>query len=126
MRAELKGICNDLNKAYELKEQLNDIKSLKTDPITEIIQFGLNSKVITSSLDILEISQEIPMEVAKIIAKMYDKKISESKKNSFSSNPDYMYAGVYKSLDELNTKFGTDFNNRCIPAGVVISSNGRC
>lgn len=50
-----------------------------------------------------------------------EKEKEELKNNSFSQSSDYYkYAGIYESLDELNRKFGTDFNSRCIPEGAII------
>lgn len=37
-----------------------------------------------------------------------------------------MQKGLMDRYEELNRKFGTDFNERCIPDSVIIESNRGC
>lgn len=127
MKKELDNIVNDLNKAYKLKDSLKEIKSFKIDPIEEIISYALSLRIIKTTSDVLEISRKVPEEVSNLLAVMHDKKIQEIYNSESRSDPDYKYRGTYDSLAELNAKFGTDFNQRCIPNGVIIRGiNNRC
>lgn len=117
----LTPIIKDLNKAVEIREKLKDLSTKTSDPVIEIIEYVLDYNIISSTSDILKVSRNIPEDIADLLSKKYDEKVNNSL-NNFKYNDRYKYAGHYKNIEELNAKFGTDFNYRCIPEGAIVDS----
>lgn len=123
--ANLDSLIQDLKKANELRKEYENLSIKITDPVNEIIDYAIRTSIISSIQDVLEIAKSVPQEITNNIAKKMDQKYQEyQRKVDYDTR--YQYAGSYRSLEELNRKFGTDFNERCIPDGVTIESNRGC
>lgn len=121
--AKLDNIIKDLRRAEDFMKDCNS--KMKSSPIEEIIVYALENGIISSTEDIVYLATKLPEKLADLVIKKYDEYHSKktTTRSSYSSEPDY--SGVYSSLAELNAKYGTDFNCRCIPEGVIIRSD-RC
>lgn len=127
---KLDSLINDLNRAEKVREEISGMSVKLSDPIEELIDYGLKHSIISNSADVVYISKNTSDYITGRVTKMFDEHIEkekeELKNNSFSQSSDYYkYAGIYESLDELNRKFGTDFNSRCIPEGAIIKRSCR-
>lgn len=124
-KEKLDSLINDLKRAEKVGKEISEISIKLNDPIEEIIKYGLEHSIISSSSDVVYISRNTSEYITDRVSEMFDEYMRKEKEefnSRFSSeNSDYYkYAGVYSSLEELNAKFGTDFNYRCIPDGAII------
>lgn len=118
---KLRSLIDDLNRAEKLMSSvLNEIRTNISNPVEEIIKYGLEHSIISCTADVVYISKHVSDSISDLVIKMYDEYNNKKEAERRSLPPELMYAGVYSSLDELNAKFGTDFNSRCIPSGVII------
>lgn len=124
-KEKLDSLINDLKRAEKIGKEISEISIKLNDPIEEIIKYGLKHSIISSSSDVVYISKNTSEYITDIVSEMFDEHMRKEKEElsrrlSLEDSDDFKYAGVYSSLEELNAKFGTDFNNRCIPNGVII------
>jgi len=120
---KLDNIIKDLKRAEDFMKSCNS--KMKSSPVEEIIAYALENDIIFSTEDIVYLAMKLPESLSDLIIKRYDEyhRKKNTTKSRYSPEPDY--SGTYSSLAELNAKFGTDFNSRCIPAGAIIKSS-RC
>lgn len=124
-KEKLDSLINDLKRAEKVGKEISEISIKLNDPIEEIIKYGLEHSIISSSSDVVYISRNTSEYITDRVSEMFDEHMRKEKEElsrrfSLADSEDFKYAGVYSSLEELNAKFGTDFNNRCIPNGVII------
>ena len=119
---KLQSLIEDLKKAEKIGKDIQSI-SITTvklkNPVEEIIEYAINTNIISGSKDVLTIYKEVSPEVADMVAAKLDKKAKEVKEKE-AYEEEHKYAGTYSSVAELNRMWGTSFNNRCLPSGVVI------
>lgn len=119
---DLVTFISDIKKTIKAQDYLIDVSTTKlSSPLDELLEYGFNWNIIKSSYDVLKICYEIP-EIENKLTTLYDKKIEEKINKANSSNK---YAGVYERIEDV-PGYGTEWNNRCIPDGVIIKNNGRC
>lgn len=127
MNAKLDNIINDLKRAEDFMKNCNS--KMKNSPVEEIIAYALENRMISSTEDIVYLAMKLPEELSDLVIKKYDEYYRKKDTTRSNYSREFEYAGVYSSLAELNAKYGTDFNQRCIPEGVIIRNNinhGRC
>lgn len=126
MARDLQTLIEDCEKLLKVEEYVLDVKTTKlTNHIDELLKYAFDYGVISSVSDVLEFSKAIP-NLSKKVADMYDENIK--KKASSETRTYYKYAGTYDKLSDV-PGYGTEWNNRCIPDGVIIRGsrgNGRC
>lgn len=122
--SKLQTLIDDCEKLLKVEEYVSDIKTTKlTNHLEELLTYAIDYGIIGSVSDVLEFSKAIPNLSSKV-ADMYETKIR--KKANDSAREYYKYAGTYDRLEDV-PGYGTEWNNRCIPDGVVIrGSRGRC
>ncbi len=103
---KLQSLIEDLKKAEKISKDIQSL-SITTvklkNPLDEIIEYAINTNIISGSKDVLEIYKEVSQEVAELIADKMDKKAKEKREK------------------EAYDSYWQTTNNRC---GVSISS--RC
>ncbi len=124
MNAKLQTLIKDCQTLLKVEEYVCDVKTKKlTSHIDELLNYAFSYDIITSVSDILEFSQAIPS-LSKKVADMYDERVK--KRANEEAQQYYKYAGTYDRLEDV-PGYGTEWNNRCIPDGVVIrGGNRRC
>lgn len=124
MNVKLRTLIEDCEKLLKVEEYVCDVKTTKlTSHIDELLKYGFDYGIIDSVSDVLEFSKEIP-NLSKKVADMYDERIK--KRANDEAHQYYKYAGTYNCLEDV-PGYGTEWNHRCIPDGVVIRGrNGRC
>lgn len=132
MRDELKQLIEDIKKVQEAQLLLARVSTTKIEPeIDKLLDYAIKKKIIKTTKDVVDICFVVP-ELKDTISKHYDeyiesiiKKIDKERKDA-EYRYDNRYAGTYNSLSEV-PGYGTEWNSRCIPDGVVIRSrNSRC
>lgn len=90
-----------------------------------IIDYAFEKQMINNAKDLVSISLKFP-ELSDYMAEKYDQK-NQDKIERYQEQYDRRFAGTYNSLREV-PGYGTEWNERCIPDGVVIRSprNNRC
>ncbi|MDO4283358.1 MAG: hypothetical protein Q4D02_06925 [Clostridia bacterium] len=58
-KEELNSIINDLNQVEKMRSELSNIRTRISNPIEEIIQYGLEHFIISSTADVVYISKNI-------------------------------------------------------------------
>ena len=129
MRQEIKQLIEDIKKVQEAQVLLARVNTIKLDSeINKLLDYAIKHKIIKSTIDIVDICLEIP-EIKDIVCSSYDDYIKsiKDKQKAVEERYDNRYAGTYGSLREV-PGYGTEWNERCIPSGVVISGgrNARC
>ena len=124
MREEIKQLIEDIEKVQEAQVLLARVHTVKLDSeINKLIDYAIRKNIIKSTLDIVEICEKLP-EIKEIICKNYD-----DYKNKIIKDAEYKYenryAGTYNSLSDV-PGYGTEWNERCIPSGVIVKRNSRC
>lgn len=122
----------DLKRLIQIENEISKLKTTQniTHPIDEYLDYGFRWGIIDSSFDLLKICQEIP-ELTNKLTDIYDKKTKEKieKEKEYQKRKDeeyHRYAGTYDSLYDA-PGYGSEWNERCIPDGVVIRNrNNRC
>ena len=130
MREELKQLVEDIKKMQEAQVLLARVTTTKIEPeINKLIEYAIKHKIINTTRDVVDICFSVP-ELKDIITRCYDEHIENiiNKANQRYKDAQYMYdnryAGTYNSLSEV-PGYGTEWNSRCIPSGVVIKNKGR-
>ena len=80
----LDNLIKDLNKAVEIRRQVNDLNIKIDDPVEAIVKYALDTSIISSSSDIIKLAGKIPNEILQMISKEYDKK-QANRINSYQS-----------------------------------------
>lgn len=132
MREELTKLLEDIKKVKQASELLSSVSTTKMGvEVGNLVDYALTHNIIKGTDDIVTLSIENP-ELKDIFTKSYDNYISSKiKKESdyrrkAEEKYEYRYAGTYNSLSEV-PGYGTEWNERCTPAGVVIRGvNTRC
>ena len=124
MKKDMQTLIEDCEKLLRVEEFVADVKTKKlTSHIDELLKYAFDYGIINSVSDVLEFSNAIPS-LSQKVADMYDERIK--KKASEEAHTYYKYAGTYDKLSDV-PGYGTEWNSRCVPDGVVIrGSNERC
>lgn len=122
--SKLQALIEDCEKLLNVEQYVCDIQTTKlTNHIDELLTYAINYGIIGSVSDVLEFSKAIP-NLGKKVADMYETKIKKAADDS--ARQYYKYAGNYDRLEDV-PGYGTDWNSRCIPDGVIIRGrNDRC
>lgn len=132
MREELEKLASDINKVISAEKILSGLETIKAPQQLEVlIEYAIEHNIIKNTYDVLEVATKCP-DVKEVLAQKYDcciNKRMESLKDQRKEAErryEYRYAGTYEKLSDV-PGYGTEWNNRCIPAGVVIGNgNERC
>ena len=129
MRSEIKQLIEDIKKVQEAQVLLARVNTVKLDSeINKLLESAIKHKIIKNTIDVVDICLEIP-EIKDIVCNCYDDYIKgiKDKQKVAEERYDNRYAGSYNSLREV-PGYGTEWNERCIPSGVVIRGgrNSRC
>lgn len=130
MRKELTDLKRDVEKICEAKKMLEGISTVNMDAeLKKLIEYAISRGIIKSLVDVIELCNELP-DYKKLIAdtyqKIHDDKIRSKSHSSCYSKKDYCYSGTYSSLREA-PGYGTEWNERCIPDGIIVGgNNSRC
>ena len=124
---QLELLIKDLKIAYAMENTVEQIKTVKIkSPVDELLEYSIG-KCIDSMRDCLTIVKEIP-EIEQKVSDVYDeyqKKRRELEAKSYAR--EHKWDGVYDKIEDC-PGYGTEFNSRCIPSGVIIRQkpNSRC
>ena len=103
---KLQNLIEDLKKAEKISKDIESISittvKLKS-PLDEIIEYAINTNIISGSKDVLTIYKEVSPEVADMVAAKLDKKAKEVKEKE-----------TYDSWwQTTNNRCGVSISSRC-------------
>ena len=116
----LSVFMSDIKKVIKAQEFINLIKTTNLkSPLDELLEYGLDWHIVNSSYDVVKICHEIP-ELENKLTTLYDEKINEK---IVKSNSNYnKYAGYYERIEDV-PGYESEWDNSCIPEGVIIKNN---
>lgn len=128
----LDTLISDLKKAIKLNSEIENITTTKIEsPVKQLLEYGFRVGIIDKTGDVLKVCKEIP-DLEDLVTSMYDKKIKENKASEAKyaaarAEERRKYAGTYDRYEDV-PGYGTEWNMRCVPDGVVIRGRGnsRC
>lgn len=103
---KLQSLIEDLKKAEKIGKDIQSI-SITTvklkNPVEEIVEYAINTNIISGSKDVLKIYKEVSPEVADMVASKLDKKTKEVKEKE-----------EYDSWwQPTNNRCGVSISSRC-------------
>lgn len=124
---QLEIFIEDCKRLLKMQESLDCIETTKLkNPLDELLEYGIKYDIIENAHDLVKFSIQVPP-LAEKMSELYDDNINKkNRKAKRQRNEEYKYAGTYDKLSDV-PGYGTEWNSRCIPSGVVIrNKNGRC